>query len=300
MSLQYSGYPKVWQLGHKYLEELLLDPVVVQEKVDGSQFSFGTFDGKLRCWSHHQEIDIQTPQKMFIEGVEYLKTVFDRLVPGVVYRSEYLSKPKHNVLTYSRVPRNHLVLFDADGGYENYVAYDTLVQMADSLDIDVIPMVFEGIVKTVQDVEGYLSRQSFLGGCTIEGVVIKNYRRFGVDGKCLMGKYVSEKFKEKAKIEWKVATKDGVVESIRQALNTEARWLKAIQHLREQGLIEDDVRDIGKIMAEVKRDVHEECAEEIRHQLYRGLANEVFKGIGTGIPEWYKRRLLENQFEVKP
>lgn len=38
------SYPSIFAIGHRALAELLLDPVIVEEKVDGSQFSFGLFD----------------------------------------------------------------------------------------------------------------------------------------------------------------------------------------------------------------------------------------------------------------
>ncbi len=35
------SYPKIYGLGHKAITELLSDNVMVEEKIDGSQFSFG-------------------------------------------------------------------------------------------------------------------------------------------------------------------------------------------------------------------------------------------------------------------
>ena len=36
-------YPKVYAMGHAAIRDLLRDDVVVEEKIDGSQFSFGVF-----------------------------------------------------------------------------------------------------------------------------------------------------------------------------------------------------------------------------------------------------------------
>lgn len=36
-----ASYPQVFNLGHRAVADLFLDPVTVQEKVDGSQISFG-------------------------------------------------------------------------------------------------------------------------------------------------------------------------------------------------------------------------------------------------------------------
>lgn len=37
------SYPSVYALGHKALTELLLDPVLVEEKIDGSLCGFGLY-----------------------------------------------------------------------------------------------------------------------------------------------------------------------------------------------------------------------------------------------------------------
>ena len=59
------SYPSVYNLGHRALEPLLAHPLNIEEKVDGSQFSFGRFDGVLRVRSKGQELIIDAPEKMF-------------------------------------------------------------------------------------------------------------------------------------------------------------------------------------------------------------------------------------------
>ncbi len=44
------------------------------------------------------------------------------------------------------------------------------------------------------DLYALLEKESILGG-KVEGIVVKNYARFGKDKKVLMGKYVSEQGK---------------------------------------------------------------------------------------------------------
>ena len=41
-----TSYPKVYQLGHKAVLDIFSGPVVIQEKIDGSQFSFGLVGGE--------------------------------------------------------------------------------------------------------------------------------------------------------------------------------------------------------------------------------------------------------------
>src|SRR3990172_7407672 len=110
------SYPSVFNLGHRYLVELLLDPVLVEEKIDGSQFSFGVFEDEhsskfVRCRSKGVELNILAPDKMFKPGVQWVLDNQDRLNVGWTYRGEYLCKPKHNALAYDRVPNNNIILF---------------------------------------------------------------------------------------------------------------------------------------------------------------------------------------------
>lgn len=44
LSTSWHSYPKSLNVGHKLAEKLFDGPVVIQEKVDGSQFSFGVFN----------------------------------------------------------------------------------------------------------------------------------------------------------------------------------------------------------------------------------------------------------------
>lgn len=70
MISSWHSYPKIYTLGHSALINLFSDPILVEEKVDGSQFSFGKFDGVLRVKSKSVEMQVESPEKMFIQAVE--------------------------------------------------------------------------------------------------------------------------------------------------------------------------------------------------------------------------------------
>jgi len=82
--------------------------------------------------------------------------------------------------------------------------------------------------------------------------------------------------------------------SIWSNLITEAGWNKAVQHLREQNLIVDEPKDIGGIIKEVIKDIEEEEKEYIKEELYTAYIKSIKSGVTVGIPEWYKRKLLNN------
>ena len=291
------SYPSVYALGHMAISELLLDPVIVEEKVDGSQFSFGRFDGDLKLRSKGKDIIPDAPEKMFQKAVDTVMAL--DLVDGLTYRGEYLSKPKHNALAYERVPKGNVIIFDINTGEEKYLSYEAKRIEAERIGLEIVPLLYSGVVVSAADVLSFLDRQSILGGQKIEGVVLKNYSRFGRDKKALMGKYVSEAYKEVHDKEWKAAnpTKSDVIFQLTNMFNTPARWDKAVMHLAEKGEIANSPQDIGKLMVEVKADIKKECADDIKEKLYKWAIDQILRGSIRGLPEWYKKKLLENQFE---
>src|SRR5690242_11376793 len=99
------SYPSIFALGHRYVADLLTVPVLVEEKIDGSQFSFGISTvGELAIRSKGAQMHIDAPEKMFQKAADTVKELKDVLTPGWTYRAEYLAKPKHNTLAYDRVP----------------------------------------------------------------------------------------------------------------------------------------------------------------------------------------------------
>ena len=298
------SYPSTFALGHKALADLLLDPVLVEEKVDGSQFSFGLFrdaDGLLvhRARSKGAELQLLAPEKMFAAAVEVIRDL--PLREGWTYRAEYLVKPKHNALAYDRVPHRHLIVFDINPAHEEYLSWDAKAEEAARLGLEVVPRVYEGRLDGLDQFRGWLDRISALGGQKVEGLVVKNYARFGPDKKVLIGKFVSEAFKEVHAAEWKAANpaQGDIVEGLIRQYRTPARWAKAVQHLREAGEIEDSPRDIGKLIPAASKDIEAECGAEIREALFEWAWANVRRGVTSGLAEWYKEELLKKQFEAK-
>lgn len=293
------SYPKIYNLGHRYISELFLDEVVIQEKVDGSQFSFARIGGELYCRSKGATLNIDAPASLFAEAVATARECF-RLIPeGTVFRGECLKKPKHNTLAYDRTPRRNVVLFDVDAGGENYSTPEVVSEWAARLDLECIPTFAVRRLDSVDDVLALMETVSFLGGQKIEGLVFKNYGRFGVDGKALMGKYVSERFKEVHRKDWKVREPAGkdVKALLTEQYRSEARWDKAVQHLRDRGELTNTPRDIGPLLKEIQSDIEAECADEIKETLWRWARKDILRSAGYGAPEWYKQRLAAQQFE---
>lgn len=294
------SYPSIYNLGHRYIQDLLTVPVNVEEKIDGSQFSFGVdVNGELHVRSKGAMLYVESPEKMFSKAVATAKELQPFLYPGWTYRCEYLSKNKHNVLNYSRIPNKNIIVFDVNISEAGYLSYEEKKQECERLGLEVVPLLFSGEL-TMDKFQELMNTDSVLGGVKIEGVVVKpsDYNLFGADKKALMGKFVSEAFKEVHKKEWKVSnTKADIIQHLTETYGTTARWQKAVAHLAERGELTDSPKDIGKLIAEVPVDVRKECEEEIKQVLFDHFWQEIRRKLVYGLPEWYKEKLLANQFE---
>jgi hypothetical protein len=293
------SYPTVFQIGHAMIKDLFSGPVVVEEKVDGSQFSFGLVDGELMCRSKGKQLILDAPEKMFARAVATVRELAPLLHPGWVYRGEYLQSPKHNTLTYDRVPARHIIGFDICPGLEEYLTPAGKRAEFTRLGLECVPLLYDGVVDSLEMFNSFLERVSVLGGCKIEGVVVKNYALMTNEKKAAMGKYVSEGFKEIHSGEWRKSnpTQSDIVEQLVERYKTPARWQKAAQHLAEDGRLDGSPRDIGPLMVEVPEDVKKECEDEIKELLFAHFWPKVRRGITAGLADWYKQELAKRAFE---
>lgn len=107
------SYSSIYAIGHRAIQALLSGDVNVEEKIDGSQFSFQvTEEGEIKVRSKGAVMIADAPEKMFQRAVDTVKELALTLKPGWTYRAEYLAKPKHNTLVYKRIPTRHLIVFE--------------------------------------------------------------------------------------------------------------------------------------------------------------------------------------------
>jgi hypothetical protein len=194
------------------------------------------------------------------------------------------------------VPHNHIILFDICNGLESYLPYSDLCIEAKRIGLEVVPLIAEGVFTEADILElkdEWLSRESILGGTKVEGVVIKNYNVFTAEKKVAMAKIVRQEFKEQNSSNWKDEhpTSQDIIQRLIETYRNEARWRKAVQHLRDAGELQGEMRDIPALMKEVSSDVLKECKDEILEQLFAYAWPKISKGITRGLPEWYKSQI---------
>ncbi len=300
------GYGKIWNLGHRAIRDIFSGPVKIQEKVDGSQFSFGVRDDdELFIRSKRADIFPGAKNGQFTMAVDTVVRLFEegKLINWATYRGEAVTKPRHNHLAYERHAKGGIVLFDVDRGEEDLVDYDILCEIAQGLGVDVAPQyIGDLIVSNIEGLNFYLTMPSVLGGEDgIEGIVIKpvNLMFDATTGKTLRAKLVRPEFREKATRSWKAANpnRNDFITTIIKSLTTEARFRKAIQAARDEGALEYSNCDIGPLLGRITKDIHDEEADDIKEALFKHFwRKSISRGVTRGFPQFYQAWLLEQQF----
>lgn len=296
-----SPFPKILHIGDKAIHSLFDEEVEITEKLDGSQFGFGIINGELIVRSKGKEQNLDSPDRMFRLGVEYVKSIEGQLTENAFYYGEYLEKPRHSTLAYDKVPRNNIALFAVNmGGI--FREYAFIEHEANRLKIDVMPLIYQG-KSNPEHVLELVDGVSYLGGSQREGVVVKNYKEWQYLDRIyfpiMAGKFVTEKFKEVHNKDWaKNNTGKGKMEMLLSQYKSEARWNKAIQHIKENGELEGSPRDIGNLIKEIRKDVVEEEKESIKAHLWALYGSDFQYAATNGFPQWYKEKLLKGEIDA--
>lgn len=297
------SYPKIFHIGDKYIPLLFEGEVEITEKIDGSMFAFGLDEtGSIVMRSKGKELFPTSYEKMFEKAVAFVidrEQYINTLPKGTFFYGEFLEKPKHNVLCYTNVPENGIVLFGClkEG---KWLSWEELFNFSVQLNCDVVPMLYRGKILRKEDLDQFHEKESYLGNTKVEGVVIKNYNQnilLGGQVYPVFAKYVRAEFKETLNTTW-TSGKDKVQEFI-DSFRTEARWQKAIQHMRELGTLEENPRDIGNLLKEIEQDIWSEEEENIKNGLFKLFKDQIKRKAVAGFPEWYKSYLTDKQFEQK-
>lgn len=294
-----AAFPKILHIGDKQILDLFEGEVEITEKLDGSQFSFGKIDGEVITRSKGREFS--EPDKLFKPVWEYVHSIADRLPEGIWFYGETLGTPRHSTLAYDRTPKNFFAMF---GVYvmetHEFLNYDSIVEWSEKLDVDPVPLLFRGEISQDKILEFVDDTVSYLGGQKIEGVVVKAYKPWLFLGQIplsvMSGKYVTEAFKEVHTKDWsKLNTGKGKFDVLKENYRTEARWNKAVQHLRDRGELTGTPKDIGALLKEVYTDIEEEEQENIKDQLYSIYKSDIMKYATFGLAQWYKEQLVKGE-----
>jgi hypothetical protein len=303
------SFPKIFAIGTDYINRIFLDEVEITEKIDGSQFGFCKINGEIQMRSKGAILYQDNPTKLFEKAIDYVCSIEDLIPDNTIFYGEVLDRPKHNTLTYERVPKHNIIIFGSCDPTGKFISrYEELEKISNSLDLETVPLLYKGKIESPEELLKLLEYDSCLGsenlgeGIHLEGIVVKNYSQpFLLGGQpipIMMGKYVTEKFKEVHREKWgKENTGIGKWQTFVDSFRTEARWEKAIQHLKESEELENSPRDIGKLLKEISNDIVSEEMDNIKNFLWKEFSGQILRSSAKGFPEYYKTRILKEGFK---
>jgi len=282
-------YPKISNLNEENAKKILNSKVEITEKIDGSQFRLTLSKNSFDCGSKKIS-GKDLIEKQFPYAVEKCKEIFDRYLSKNLYQlgeidlfMEYLQKERHNRIRYGRVPRNNLYLFSAFID-DKLVLTKELIGLANLLEIEPPHVLVSDKIVSYNDLKNrYLKCKSSLGIDYIEGIIIKNYNIIGRLGFPLSCKFVNKEFREVKPTKLNETLEDKVIEPY----ITKMRFLKVIQHLKEEGKITGSLFDLKFIVEEYKSDLFEEEWENI----IKIFEKEIDKNVKRKTSKWYKEML---------
>lgn len=301
-------YPKVLSLGQPLIDEIFDDPVEITEKVDGSQCRIHLTEEIAQCGSKNVGI---ADQKMFEIAHDqavrmWNDDVWRKLGDDITLFTEFLNKEKHNVLIYSRVPRNNLYLFGAIID-DKHIRTEELFKLANILDIEPPHIIASDItISNKDDLNEYLKTPSILGNTVLEGIVIKNYNRSypallastqAFFGYPLVGKIVRDDFKERLNKEWSgKKQREAPLTKVVAEFLTEARFNKAIQHLVDDGKITYEMNNLKDIIPEFYNDLLDEEKDAIIAVVMESFWKPLKRKCDNFAVQRWKEYLVEKQF----
>src|SRR5690348_14066246 len=101
------SYQKIQQKYNKEVKDILNGYVVIEEKVDGSQFRIEVSpEGVIKTASKNIELGTDSMFKLATDIAENIFAGYKPLETTTIF-CEYLKSVKHNTLAYGRVPNNH-------------------------------------------------------------------------------------------------------------------------------------------------------------------------------------------------
>lgn len=302
-----TAYKKIYALDNSNCDIKPSAALVLQEKIDGSQISFGLIDGELQIRS--KNVVLERDNKDFALALERVYLAYEEISPyglfnNKVFRGEFLRAPKHNVIQYDRAPEGNIAVFDIfDIDYGKYIDIDDEEGRDNFSDLVEYILGFECVhpiatlpplaSRTLEDVEAecakYSNAESRLGG-KMEGIVVKKYG----EGGHRAAKYVFEEYKEIFTKKRDTKKKKQVVDFqsyLHHNVNKEAVWQKAVQHLRDDGELNNDNSDIGKLLKEMNIDFMQENEEDLKEAAWKWGRANTLKHINYGFADWYKSYL---------
>lgn len=259
------------RLKEKYADGFQLgDNIVVQEKIDGANFSirYDNESDSIKAFSRKKLLDLGNNLRGAWEWAQKLDKDLVHKVLGnnLVLFGEWLVS--HTVVYPDNRYQNAYFYDVWDTETENYLTQDKVKDIASQLKLIYVPTFYEGEFQSWEHLKQFVGR-SALGCESGEGIVVKNMTRLNDPNTRLpfYTKIVSDHFAEKKSIRKFDDDKlehRAKLQAIVESVVTEARVRKLVHKMVDDGLIPEDwdEQNMAVIAKNIGKEVYYDCVKE--------------------------------------
>ena len=280
------------------------DHVIIQEKINGSQFTIFKKDGELHFYNRNKEVGPKGDP--YINAYLSLQKKKEFFNEGLFYHGEAMKTIKTNNASYKRMPRYYWMVYEIQREDGSLLTPDEMTTNLLGTGIETTQVLYDShknqSILSLQEVIDQLMAQiesndieSCLGNIP-EGIVIKvlkgttNYRF-----KRVRSVFAEMSQSKRDKIE-QVSDIDFIRE-IGEIYNTDGRREKAVQHMKEKDIYnEKNINaNIGPMVHELDDDLLKEAEEDIKNMLFVRFFPEISKVARGDVPAFLRNKEKEKE-----
>lgn len=250
------------------------DYIVVQEKIDGANFSirYEEETDSIQSFGRKQPLDPKHNLRGAWEWAQKLDKGLVKEVLGTnfILFGEWLA---HHTVVYSDDRYQNAYFYDVwDTESEGYLEQDKAEDIVSRLHLIYVPVFYKGPFESWKQLNQFIGRTD-LGGEYGEGIVVKNMTRLNNTNTRLpfYTKIVADQFAEKKAVKKidgeKVESREKLqaeLQALVESVVTEGRVTKLVHNMVDEGIIPEDwgEHDIGTIGKHIGNAVYYDCVKE--------------------------------------
>lgn len=309
MSDKIKGYPSInhLELNTEFNWSLKNPNWYIEEKIDGSQLTmiYNKEEDKIVFYNKKRLLNINS--KFFEKSISMLSTL-KNLNSNYEYYGESVTKYKHNIINYKRLPPYFYIIYDIyDNQNKKLLSPEEKKTESERLGLEVVKTFYQNNdpeispkQKCIEIMEKIKNNSSDYFSCLSsmdnkvkpEGIVLKHHNVVNDKGDIITIKlkHVDNEFKEfqKMKRNKSEINSEEFVNVIGNMFQCEGRYHKAVQHLKEKELLKNNKSDIKLLINELDNDLEKEYKNLIKNYLYTEFINKIKISSRKNFNKWYQ------------